>query len=107
MTPRSEAIYQFVQDYHAKRGYAPTRREIGRWLKLSTSVVSYQLTILQDAGRLMVARGVARGIVLMEAPTEADDASESPEGDWQVANRMATPSTGPSRASGCNSGRGK
>lgn len=87
---RTEAILKFIRTFHAAQGYAPTRSEIGKACHLSTSMVNYYLDALQDAGRLTVARNVARGIVLVEAaPTEADDASKSPEGDWQVANRVA------------------
>lgn len=74
MTDRQKDILDFIKTYHVRHGYAPTRREIGRWCKLSTSVVSYNLAILQDAGRLTVARDVARGIVITEEVTEARDA---------------------------------
>lgn len=73
MKPRTETILKFIRTFHAAHGYAPTRREIGRGLKLSTSVVSYHLSILQDAGRLTMDKGIARGIVLVEE-AEAKDA---------------------------------
>lgn len=66
MTQRTDAIFKFVKTFHAAHGYAPTRMEIGKACHLSTSMVNYYLAILQDAGRLTVARNVARGIVLVE-----------------------------------------
>lgn len=79
---RTERVYQFIKAFCALNGYAPTRREIGRECHLSTSVVSYHLALLQDAGRLTVARDVARGIVLVEAAP--DDV------EWAVLNKVAT-----------------
>lgn len=66
MNTRTDQIFKFVKSFHAAHGYAPTRSEIGRACHISTSVVSYNLAILQDEGRLTVARDVARGIVLAE-----------------------------------------
>lgn len=79
---RQRAILEFIKTYHTRHGFAPTRREIGRGVHASTSVVSYNLAILQDDGRLTVARDVARGIVITEqaAPDNAD---------WQVMNEVA------------------
>lgn len=77
MNTRTTAILKFIRTFQATHGYAPTRREIGRACHISTSVVSYNLAILQDAGHLTVAKEVARGIVLVEeaAPDNAD---------WQI-----------------------
>lgn len=81
MPRRSEAILQFIRAFRDLNGYAPTRREIGKATNLSTSVVSYQLGILQDAGHLTVDRKIARGIVLTEAAPDA--------GEWAALNRVA------------------
>lgn len=70
-TRRSEIILQFIKAYLALNGYAPTRREIGKACNMSPSVVNYQLHRLQDAGRLTVAKDVARGIVLTEEVKDA------------------------------------
>lgn len=75
MTDRQRAILDYIKTFHARHGYAPTRREIGRFCHISTSVVSYNLAILQDAGRLTVAKDVARGIVIIEetpAPSDVE-----------------------------------
>ena len=77
---RSALILKFIKSFHDAHGYAPTRREIGKAVHLSTSVVSYHLAALQGAGRLTMDKGIARGIVLTEAPDEAE---------WAVMNRLA------------------
>lgn len=66
MTPRTAAILAYIRSYHLRQGYAPTRREMAHHFHLSTSVVSHHLRLLQDAGKLTVARDIARGIVLVE-----------------------------------------
>lgn len=83
MSSRAESILKFIRQFHHRHGYAPTRREIGHKLNLSTSVVSYYLGLLEDEGKLTVAKGVARGIVLIEdaAPDNAD---------WQHQNRLVS-----------------
>jgi len=68
MSSRADRILKFVKNYINIHGYAPTRREIGRKLHLSTSVVSYHLRALEDKGQLTVAKEIARGIVLTEQP---------------------------------------
>lgn len=66
MKHRTAIILQFIKTFRTQHGYAPTRREIGRGCHVSTSVVSYHLGILQDAGHLTMDKGIARGIVLVE-----------------------------------------
>lgn len=81
MTTRSEAVLQFIKTYHARHGYAPSRREIGRGCKIaSVSNVNGILTQLVKEGKLEIAPGVARGIVLVEEPGE---------GEWVVLNQLA------------------
>lgn len=64
MTTRTAVTLAYIKAFITTHGYAPTRREIGKALGLSTSVVSYHLGLLQEAGKLTVARDIARGIVL-------------------------------------------
>lgn len=81
MTTRSEAVLQFIKTYHAAHGYAPSRREIGRNCKIkSVSNVNGILTQLVKEGKLQITAGVARGIVLVEPPSE---------GEWVVLNQLA------------------
>lgn len=70
MSKRTEQVYQFIKQYITANRLPPTRREIGRGCKLSTSVVTYHIHALQDAGRLNVMREKARGIVLVEEATK-------------------------------------
>lgn len=79
MTDRQRAILEFIKRYHARHGYAPTRLEIGKACKFSTSMVNYYLAALHAEGRLTVTRFVSRGIVLNEeAPSDAE---------WAVMNK--------------------
>jgi repressor LexA len=53
LTPRQRRILQVIRDSVQKRGYPPSKREIGEAVGLaSTSSVSYQLTVLQRKGYL-------------------------------------------------------
>lgn len=60
---RSDAVLDFCRHYVATHGYAPTRREIGRGCGItSTSVVSYHLAKLKEAGIIDFREGAARTI---------------------------------------------
>lgn len=83
MSNRADRILKFVRNYINIRGYAPTRREIGRSCGMSTSVVSHHLNTLRDEGYLTMDKGIARGIVLIDQP--APDNAE-----WQAANRLVS-----------------
>lgn len=53
LTPRQEQILAFIREFEECNGYAPSMREIGGAVDLtSTSAVSYQLSMLQDKGYL-------------------------------------------------------
>lgn len=53
LTPRQEQILAFIREFEECNGYAPSMREVGGAVDLtSTSAVSYQLSILQDKGYL-------------------------------------------------------
>jgi len=53
LTPRQEQILAFIRDFGECNGYAPSMREIGGAVDLtSTSAVSYQLSVLQNKGYL-------------------------------------------------------
>jgi repressor LexA len=72
LTPRQEQILGFIRDYGERNGYAPSMREIGGAVGLtSTSAVSYQLSILQDKGHLQRVPGRPRTleVLLPGAPT--------------------------------------
>ena len=53
LTPRQDQILAFIREFEECNGYAPSMREIGGAVDLtSTSAVSYQLSMLQDKGYL-------------------------------------------------------
>lgn len=63
MTPRQEAMVEFIRLYINEHGYSPTHREImDAGLCSGTSVVAYNLTQLRDAGFVAFEDGKARTI---------------------------------------------
>lgn len=63
LSERQERIFDVIRDHMTKYGRAPTIREIGRAVGISsTSVVLYHLGRLSRAGRLVRGFNVARGI---------------------------------------------
>jgi repressor LexA len=62
-----EAIYQCLQGYIARHGYAPTYREIATACGIaSIASVKYWLDRLAEQGRVRFERGGTRTIVLLE-----------------------------------------
>lgn len=67
ITKRQSDILQFICQYKADRGYAPSVREIGEAVGLkSTSSIHRQLDVLETRGLLRRNPGVSRAIVLTE-----------------------------------------
>jgi repressor LexA len=71
MAPRSQLserqlrILEMIREFTAEYGYPPTIREIGEQVGISsTSVVSYNLDILQNKGYLSRSSEVSRGLKL-------------------------------------------
>lgn len=88
LSPRQRHILTFIEDFYARRGYPPTIREIQGYLKpaasgkpVSTSVVDYNLNILEDRNHIRRNRHISRGIELVQVPGAA-------------ANRVAIPILG-------------
>lgn len=79
LTPRQEQILAFIREFEECNGYAPSMREVGGAVDLtSTSAVSYQLSILQDKGYLRRIPGRPRTVEVVlpgESPAllEAED----------------------------------
>ena len=64
---RREAVLDFIKEYIAENHMPPTRRDIMAGVGLSTtSVVSYQLLLLQREGRIELVDNIARGIRLVD-----------------------------------------
>jgi repressor LexA len=68
LSERQGKIVQFIKGFTLNNGYPPTIREIGEAVGISsTSVVNYNLNILQKEGYLTRDRTVSRGIRLSES----------------------------------------
>ena len=69
LSPRQQQILAFVRDFMQRHGLPPTVRDIQRGCGISsTSVVDYNLHILQREGVIRRTPEVARGIELLEDP---------------------------------------
>jgi len=80
LSPRQQDMLSFLQRFIEENGYPPTIREIGQGVKTSsTSVVSYNLNILQAKGYIQRDREISRGVKLVEKgmrrPTTASASS--------------------------------
>jgi repressor LexA len=79
LTPRQRKILSVIRDFTAEYGYPPTIRQIGEAVDISsTSVVSYNLSVLQRKGYLTRDRDVSRGLRLVE-DQDVEDAAPSAE----------------------------
>ncbi|MFC1981667.1 transcriptional repressor LexA [Chloroflexota bacterium] len=69
LSPRQQDIVEFMQHFVAERGYPPTIRDIQAGCGISsTSVVDYNLSILQKEGYIARYHEVSRGIRLLAGP---------------------------------------
>jgi repressor LexA len=67
LSERQEAMLAFINGFIEESGYPPTIREIGKACEISsTSVVNYNLNILENKGFLARDREVSRGLRLSE-----------------------------------------
>ncbi len=67
LSPRQRTILEFIKKFVQEHGYPPTIREIGQATNISsTSVVNYNLNILQAKGYIQRHREVSRGVKLLE-----------------------------------------
>jgi repressor LexA len=66
LSARQERMIEFIRDFRISHGYPPTVREIGRAATISsTSVVDYNLNVLEKAGYIRRDREISRGIELL------------------------------------------
>jgi repressor LexA len=71
LSQRQKRILQFIRDHQSEHGYPPTIREIGNAADISsTSVVDYNLRVLQREGLIRRDREVSRGLGLAGAEAE-------------------------------------
>jgi repressor LexA len=66
LSERQKNILKYIEDYVEERGYPPSIREIGDRVGISsTSVVDYNLKVLEREGRIRRDREVSRGLELV------------------------------------------
>jgi repressor LexA len=66
LSDKQQRIIEFIQEFWADRGYPPTVRDIVSGCGISsTSVVDYNLNILQREGHIRRHSGISRGIELI------------------------------------------
>ena len=74
LSSRQEAILGFINEFLGENGYPPTIRDIGAAVGISsTSVVNYNLNILEREGFLARDREVSRGLRLVGEGLSSDD----------------------------------
>lgn len=67
LTDRQQAILDFIRSFSVKTKYPPTIREIGKSVGISsTSVVNYNLNVLEKQGHIMRDKTISRGIKLVQ-----------------------------------------
>src|SRR5881392_3216467 len=65
LSERQDRILAFITDFSEEHGYPPSIREIGQAVGISsTSVVDYNLRVLEREGHLRRDRELSRGIEL-------------------------------------------
>ncbi len=65
LTRRQQAILTYIEDFSDSHSYPPTIREIQEGLSISsTSVVDYNLKVLEQRGEIRRNRNISRGIEL-------------------------------------------
>src|SRR5258705_8888763 len=68
LSERQKNILKYIEAYVDERGYPPSIREIGDQVGISsTSVVDYNLKVLEREGRIRRDREVSRGLELVGA----------------------------------------
>jgi len=66
LSDRQKNILKYIEEYVDERGYPPSIREIGDRVGISsTSVVDYNLRVLEREGRIRRDREVSRGLELV------------------------------------------
>jgi repressor LexA len=66
LSDRQERIVKYIEAYVDERGYPPSIREIGDHVGISsTSVVDYNLKVLERVGKIRRDREVSRGLELV------------------------------------------
>ncbi len=79
ISPKQQKIIDFIRSFWADRGYPPTVRDIVSGCGISsTSVVDYNLDILERQGYIRRHSGVSRGIELLTRPLTPEHSLQVP-----------------------------
>src|SRR5437763_440781 len=91
LSDRQKSILKYIESYVDERGYPPSIREIGDRVGISsTSVVDYNLKVLEREGRIRRDREVSRGLELVGGPRNQRQAQREPRlVRIQVVGRIA------------------
>jgi len=79
LTRRQQAILKFIEDFSDSHSYPPTIREIQEGLGISsTSVVDYNLKVLEQRDEIRRNRNISRGIELANRPASRSNVIHIP-----------------------------
>ena len=79
LSSKQQQIINFANRFWVDRGYPPTVRDIVNGCKISsTSVVDYNLDILEREGYIRRHSGISRGIELLTRPSSLENALQVP-----------------------------
>ena len=79
LTRRQQAILKFIEDFSDTHSYPPTIREIQEGLGISsTSVVDYNLKVLEQRDEIRRNRNISRGIELANRPATRSNVIQIP-----------------------------
>lgn len=77
LSPRQKDILNYLRAFVQREGYPPAIRQIQEDLRISsTSVVAYNLRVLESAGFITRAPGLSRGVTIIEPEPDVITASE-------------------------------
>jgi repressor LexA len=78
LSPRQTEMLKFIREFIDENGYPPTIREIGHAAQISsTSVVNYNLNILQSKGLILRDREISRGVTMADRRKEPQQTNDS------------------------------
>ena len=77
MTDLQMRMLDYIEMFRNRKGFPPTRREIGNRFGKSTSIVNLNLFQMQREGWVEVSPGKARGIRIVKRPVEVSSQAEA------------------------------
>ena len=88
LSTRQECMLQFIGEFFDEHGYPPTVRDIQHACEISsTSVVDYNLNILQREGRLRRSPEISRGLELLDGSRRRSDTISIPVAGYIAAGQ--------------------